>query len=262
MPAKGKNFVGASRVSTENDILAFGLLPHVTAAMVRRPNKYENHVVDIFDEVEEDLREERMQQLLKKYGGVLIAICVMAVAATAGWKAWEYRQTQADLRAANLYLSAASKAEAAGVAGTDFPVAIAAFDAATSGAPNGYRVMAQLRAAALRAESGDIRGASAQWDQVAADGSADPLLRDLASLNWCVYHADGSDTGMIEGRLKPLTAPGNPWRTLALEQLALLDVRRGNNDAAKAQFKKLAEDTTAPAGVRGRASALLTRVSE
>ena len=122
--------------------------------------------------------------------------------------------------------------------------------------------MAQLRAAALRAESGDIRGASAQWDQVAADGSADPLFRDLASLNWCVYHADESDTGVIEGRLKPLTAPGNPWRTLALEQLALLDLRRGNNDAAKVQFKKLAEDTAAPAGVRGRASALLTRVSE
>ena len=32
-----------------------------------------DHVVDIFDEVDEELRAERAQQLLKRYGGVIIA---------------------------------------------------------------------------------------------------------------------------------------------------------------------------------------------
>ena len=49
-------------------------------------------------------------------------------------------------------------------------------------------------------------------------------------------------------------------RSLAQEQLALLDLRQGNTEAAKAQLKKLSEDTTAPSGVRGRAGALLDRV--
>jgi hypothetical protein len=105
-----------------------------------------------------------------------------------------------------------------------------------------------------------LQGASALWDQVAADGSADPLLRDLASLTWCFYFADKADPALLEGRLKPLAAPGGTWRSLAQEQLALLDLRQGHNDAAVTQLKKLTEDTTAPSGVRSRASALLARV--
>ncbi len=230
--------------------------------MVRRPNRYENHVVDIFDEVEEDLREERMQQLLKKYGGMLIGACLLLVGATAGWKAWEWRQAKQDQDTAGLYMAAAAKTELAGVAGPNRPEAIAAFDAIAGSAPTGYRVLAQLRSAALRADSGDLPGASAQWDQIAADGSADPLLRDLANLTWCLHHADQGDMSMLENRLKPLIAPGNAWRSLALEQLALLKLRQGQAQEARSQLTKLADDTTAPSGVRGRASALLSRVGE
>ncbi len=217
-------------------------------------------MVDIFDEVEEELREERMQEFLKKYGVLLFAAALLIIGAVAGWKAWGWYQDRQDMDAANRYLAAAAKTQAAGVAGPNRAAAIAAFQAAAAGAPEGYRVLAQLREAALRANSGDLRGASALWDQVAADTSADPLLRDLASLTWCLHYADKGDPALLEGRLKPLAAPGNPWRPLAQEQLALLDIRQGHLDAAKTALKKLAEDTTAPNGVRGRAGALLARV--
>lgn len=219
-------------------------------------------MVDIFDEVEEELREERMHEFLKKYGGLLFAACLLVVGAVAGWKAWGWYQERRDMNAATSYLAAASRTEAAGVAGPNRAAAIAAFQTAAANAPDGYRVLARLREAALRADSGDLQGASALWDQVAADSSADPLLRDLASLTWCLWHADKGDPALLEGRLKPLAAPGNTWRSLAMEQLALLELRQGHLDKARTQLKTLAEDTTAPNGVRGRASALLARVGE
>jgi hypothetical protein len=228
--------------------------------MFRRPNCKENSVVDIFDEVEEELREERMHEFLKKNGVLLIAACLLVVGAVAGWKAWGWYQERRDMSAAASYLAAASRTEAAGVAGPNRPEAIAAFQAVAANSPDGYRDLARLREAALRADSGDLQGAAALWDQVAADSSADPLLRDLASLTWCLWHADKGDPGLLEGRLRPLTAPGNTWRSLASEQLALLDLRQGHTEAAKTQLKKLAEDSTAPRGVRGRASALLARM--
>jgi hypothetical protein len=98
------------------------------------------------------------------------------------------------------------------------------------------------------------------WDQVAADNSADPLLRDLANLTWCLWHLDKDDPGLLEARLKPLAALGNAWRSLALEQIALLDLRHGHTEAAKTALQKLVEDTTAPAGVRSRANIVLSRV--
>ena len=76
------------------------------------------------------------------------------------------------------------------------------------------------------------------WDEVAADGAADPLLRDLANLTWCIYHADKGDPALLEGRLKPLAAAGNAWRPLAQEQLALLDLREGHTEAAKTQLQE------------------------
>ena len=217
-------------------------------------------MVDFFDEVDEELREERMAEFLKKYGGLLFAAAILAIGAVAGWKAWGWYQDRQDIDAASRYLAAASKPEAMGVAGPDRAAAIASFKKVAADAPEGYRVLARLREAASRADSGDLQAASALWDQVAADTSADPLLRDLASLTWCLHHADKGDPALLEGRLKPLAAPGNAWRALAQEQLALLELRQGHIEAAKIQLKKLAEDTTAPNGVRGRATTLLAQV--
>ena len=112
----------------------------------------------------------------------------------------------------------------------------------------------------MKADAGDLAGAEALWNKVAGDSSADPLLRDLASLLWAQHGIDQGDPSLLEARLKALAAPDNPWHALADEQLALLDLRLGKDDQAKATLQRLAQDTTAPSGVRGRANALLTRM--
>ena len=217
-------------------------------------------MVDIFDEVDEELREERMQEFLKKNGVLLFAGALLVIGCVGGWKYWGWFQERQDTAAASQYLAASAAALPAGAAGPNHALAAAAFEAAAAQGPAGYRILARLREAASRAEAGDLNGASALWDQVAADGSADPLFRELASLTWCLYHADNGDPALLEGRLKPLAAPGSAWRSLAQEQLALLELRQGHTEAARTQLKKLVEDSTAPGGARARAGALLDRV--
>jgi hypothetical protein len=160
------------------------------------------------------------------------------------------------------YLTAMTLADAtaAGTSAANRAAAIAAFDKLTATAPEGYRTLARLRDAALKADAGDLTGATALWDQVAADNAADPLLRDLASLLWAEHQIDHGDPALLESRLKALTAPDNVWHALAEEQLALLDLRVGKTDQAKTTLRRLAQDTTAPSGVRGRAGGLLNRL--
>lgn len=219
-------------------------------------------MVDIFDEVDEELREERMEAFLKKNGGLLFAACLAVIAGVSAWKGWQYYRARQDLAAASAYLDATERAAPVGVSGPNRPAAIAAFESVAASAPEGYRVLARFRSAALRADGGDLAGASAIWDQIAADGSVDPLLRDLASFDWCLYHVDQGDPAVVEGRLKPLATPGNPWSGLAREQLALLSLRQGQTEAARTEFKKLTEDTTVPSGVRGRAASVLERLGQ
>lgn len=219
-------------------------------------------MVDIFDEVDEELRAERAQQLLKRYAGVIVAVALLIVAAAAGWQGWHWYQARRDQAAAAQYLIAMNlaNAPAAGSSAAASSAAIVEFDRVVATAPEGYRTLARLRAAALKADAGDRQGAAALWDQVAADGSADPLLRDLASLLWASHLIDSADPSLLQDRLKALTAPDNPWHALANEQLALLDMRLGKTDQAKTMLRSLAQDTTAPNGVRGRAESLLNRL--
>jgi hypothetical protein len=218
-------------------------------------------LVDIFDEVDEELRAENAQKLLKRYGGVIVAAALVVVGAAAGWQGWQYWQSKQEAAAATTFVAAATAADSTA---TPDPSArgnlVQAFDSLAASAPEGYRTLARLRAAALKADSGDMAGAAALWDQIAGDGAVDPLLRDLATLMWAQRQIDRGDPARLEARLKPLTEPGNAWRALAQEQLALLDMRQGHAEAARVAFRKLSQDVTAPTGVRSRATALLSRL--
>jgi hypothetical protein len=227
-----------------------------------RQQRVRDRVVDIFDEVDEELRAERTQLLLKRYAGVIVATALLIVGAAAGWQGWRWYEARQDQAAAAEYMTAMTLADAPAGASDAArnSAAIAAFGKLAANAPEGYRTLARLREAALKSASGDLPGALAVWDQVAGDASADSLLRDLASLMWAEHQIDSGDPSLLRTRLKALAVPENAWHPLAEEQLALLDVRLGKADEAKAALRRLAQDATVPSGVRGRASGLLNRL--
>jgi len=207
-------------------------------------------LVDIFDEVEEELRAERAKRLWQRYGTAAIALIVLGIAAAGGWQFWKQRQAGRAEEAVASLLAAGSQSDKAKAA--------EAFLQAASQAPAGVAVLARLRAAAIKADTGDAPGALALWDAIAADTALDRIYRDLGSYNWVLHQVDNGDPAMLAARLGPLMEPGAPWRASAQELSALLDLRAGRNEAAKATLTTLADDTTAPAGVRNRARDLLS----
>ncbi|MFL5286081.1 MAG: tetratricopeptide repeat protein [Rhodopila sp.] len=219
-------------------------------------------MVDIFDEVDEDLRAERTARLLKKYGWLLGVGAMAVIGGAIGWQAWERVQAGKDLDAAQRYMAAQAAAAGANVPGAPGRAdAINLLQQSAAASPEGYRTLSLMRAANLKANEGDVQGAATLWSQVAADGAADPILRDLATLLAAQHQLDKGDPAALEARLKPLAEPGSAWGPLAREQLALLDLRQGKVDEAKTRLKALAESVTAPDGVRQRAAAVLQGLS-
>jgi hypothetical protein len=221
-----------------------------------------SRVVDIFDEVDEDLRAERVQRLFRRHAGTIAAVVVLIVAGVAGWQGWRWYEARQDSAAAMDYLVAMNLADGlpADANATSRAPAIAAFQHVAATAPVGYRTLARLRLAALLASGGQASDAAATWDALAADSAADPLLRDLANLMWAQQRIDSGDPALIEARLKPLLAGDSPWRQIAQEYMALLDIRVGRTDQARTTLRALAADVTAPEDLRGRAGGLLDRL--
>jgi hypothetical protein len=232
-------------------------------------------VSDIFDEVAEDLRAERWKKLAERYGGLVVALVLVLVLAVGGWKGFGWYQARQNERLAVAYLAAteAAKPGAGGVDAEQSKKAIPAFekliaDAAGPGwaggwlTNDGYRTLARLRLAALRVDTGDRNAALALWDTVAADTAADPVLRDTARLQWALHELDAGDPAKVQAHLAPLLAPDNPLHALAEEAQALLALRQGRKDDARATFKRLSQDVTAPQGVRARAAGLLAQMGE
>jgi len=229
--------------------------------MVRRPAELERIVPDIFDEVEEEVRAERMRRLLQRYAGLILGAVLLVVAGLAGWRIRDHYLAQQDRAAAAQYLAALNQAQGAGAAAEAARAqAVATLAKLAEGAPSGYRQLARLRLAALLAQAGKRQQALDLYNALATDQSADPLLRDLASLLWAEHQIDDGDPQLLEARLKPLAAPGSPWRPLAERQLALLDLRQNRTASARDILRRLTVDGAAPSGVRESAQLLLQQI--
>lgn len=209
-------------------------------------------VADIFREIDEDLRADRVARLWKRYGWAVIAAAVVVVLASAGWVAWRDYDLKRQGRAGAEFAAAMAFADRGDVSG-----ATAALGGLIKQDPRGYATVSRLYEAALLERAGKVDEALAEYDAVANDTSVDPLYRDLARLAAAYRRIDKLPPDQLAEQLKPLLADSNPWRFAARELDALARLKAGDVKAARDALTRLSDDATAPQGVRARATELL-----
>ncbi len=204
-------------------------------------------MTDIFHEIQEDLRRERMRKLWDRYGIVLIAAVVLAIAGAAAWSGYTYwRQQQAITT--SVALDEAGALSAAG----KYAEAEAAFQEIARTGPAGYRAIALFRAAEAAAKRDPAAGVSA-FDATAADSRLPALARDMARLRAGLMVLDTSDLAAVKQRVGDLAAGTGPLRNPAREVLALAQMKAGDLAAANKTATEITEDAEATGGIRSRA---------
>jgi hypothetical protein len=202
-------------------------------------------------EIDEELQRDKLKALWDRFGNVVIGaavLLVVGVAAYEGWQAWQGSQRQDEARR----FAAAESELAAG----RWQAAASAFDTFAADASPGFAALARLREAAALDAANDPAAAAAALDRLAADGDADPLLRDLATLLSVAGQLDSGDPQDLRGRLLPLAETGRPWRSSARELLALLAIRTGELEQARSTLDELAKDGSLPRAQQQRVEAL------
>lgn len=198
------------------------------------------------NEMADELRRDRLMGALKRFGWVA-AVVALCIAGGAAWVGWQGRSDDAAARALGDRL-------------------LAALDAGTPearrAALDGAEVEGQQAALVALMQASDPEQDKAATvgalDRVLADATLPAAFRDLAALRKVLV--SGADMPVDERRalLQPLTGPGQPFRPLAMEQLAYLDIETGQTQAAIDGLKSLLTDQQSPPDLRQRASQVIT----
>jgi hypothetical protein len=208
-------------------------------------------VADIFQEVDEEVRRERLEQLWKRYGNYVIAAAFVVLAAIGGWRGyvyWEQRKAAeagAAFEVASVLADEGKHAEAQ-----------AAFAKLATEGTKGYRVLARFREAGQLALS-DPKAAVGAYDALAADAGLGQPLQDLATVRAALLLVDSAPYEELRARLEPLSAVDRPFRHSARELLALSAWRAGDSAAARRWIDTVVSDPETPPSIRSRVDVLM-----
>jgi len=203
-------------------------------------------------EVSEEVRRDKLFALLRRYGGFAVALVVLIVGGAA-YNEWRKAQETARARAfGDSVLTVLENNDP-----TERAEAFVGIAPAAAADADILLTLLTLLEAAERIDADDRDGAAEAYGRVADGADAPRLYRDIAELKRIVLL--GSELPADERRriLNGLAAPGAPFRLLAEEQLALIEVESGENSAAITRLKAIVADAEVTPGLRDRASSLI-----
>lgn len=212
-------------------------------------------MADIFEQVDEALREDRMKGLWRRYGWMLIAGAVLIVVGTAaivGWRAYERSQAEAQTNELSAAIEQAKQGEPA--------AGVASLTELADGAEPNIAALARMQAAGLALGGDDRETAIALYRQVADNAEVDPALRDAATVLGASLSVDSADPDTLRTQLAAQDASNSPWRFLANEIIAAAAIRAGDLETARERLTLIADDLEAPIGLRGRATEVLAAI--
>jgi hypothetical protein len=209
-------------------------------------------VSDIFREVEEDVRKERLQKLWKAFGGYVIALLGLAVLGVGGWQLWLRYEDSQRAKAAGQFAAAQHI--------TNATEAAAAYDALSKSAPGGYGELSRLAKANALASGGKNKDAVAIYRDI-SDSDSGPLGA-VARLRAAWILADNTPRADLVTMLSPINSDTNAWHEMAREVLAYNDYKAGKVNDAAGEFDILANDPQSPDALKNRARAFAAFLHE
>lgn len=206
---------------------------------------------DVFAELDEVMRQEKLAKFWRENGGAIVFFVVMTILTTAGisaYKAWDanVRKTQT----------------AALLSVMDDPAFPENLDLEALDLRGGLEAIARLQAAGVYMKEGKPEEAAPLYASLAADKSAPSEFRDLGILMNARLRAPevqaGEELENIYSSLSAIAKNGeSPWRYhAALDMAALLANKQKNYEEARKHLATLTEAEALPTSLSARAQAL------
>ena len=207
---------------------------------------------DIFQEIDEELRQDKAARLWKTYGKYLISLAVCIILGVAGYRFMEHKVEKSRERASELY-EIASESGRSG----DLKDAIELFSDPSFEGILGYSIISQMQKATLARKNNDFDGMLIALKKIIDDEAIPLYLRDLARLNFLAANSNNNINLAELPYLNALIEENGPWKFMALELKGGLELESGNLESARSIFRDLIDEADTPNSLRRRATEIL-----
>lgn len=195
------------------------------------------------DEVNEEVRRDQLFGYIRRYGWIAV-LAVLILVGAAAWTEYNRSQERASAQAnGDAIIDALSM---------DNPEDVLA---ELQRLPANL-VTSMLASSAAR-ETGDADLAIELLQGIIDEEGTSELYKELALLKQVMVSEGIASAEDRAEKLIPLTAPGRPFALLAKEQLALVQVEMGDDEAAIATLKRVLEDAAVTQSLRERSQQMI-----
>jgi hypothetical protein len=202
-------------------------------------------VTDIFEEVDESLRQDTALKWWTRSLPYLIVIGVVVLGAVGAYEFYRWQRAQAVDKQAQVFATGVAALEK-----KDLPAAKTAF-AQLGAEEGGFAALANHMLAQVEKDlSSDP--AAVQTALAAAAAKEKSVIGDLATIKLAYAKADTADLAEIEKLLAPLVAKGGYTGALARELVAAKALAAGDIERARTEYQALSFEIEAPQSMKIR----------
>ncbi|WP_193336369.1 tetratricopeptide repeat protein [Devosia beringensis] len=201
---------------------------------------------NIFREVDEELRSDRMRALWRRFAPYVIGAAVGVVAIVAVNEGWSWYNSNNAAQSSDQLYAAFDLVD-----GGDLAAAQTQLDLVIADGTGNYPVLAEFRKAGVLAKDGKVAEAVAAYDAL-ANSQSNTRLRELALVLGGTLMVDAGTLADVDARVGSVATDASPLRNAAREALGLAQYKAGDFTAAQASFDAVINDPLTQTSTRNR----------
>ncbi len=211
----------------------------------------------LLKEISDEVKSDKMKSLWDQYGLVIIILVALILTAAVSFETFRNWSNKRNQEVSNAYAVAISLQNQGRL---DESMKILQNLAERSGL---YADIAKLQIANIYFEQNKPQEAAELLQQLAGSRKVSQQMREIAALKLAAYKLDSNaPAAEVEELLVPLTNEKGGSYNVARELLAMLYIRDGNLEGAKAQYEQIIASADGSDTLKSRAQDMITIIND
>ncbi len=208
-----------------------------------------------FDEVDEEVRNERFKELMNKYGVYILAFLILALSITVGYEKiaiWRlHKSEQSNVQ----YVKALANTN-------DYNNNIVELENIIATETGLYKDIAYLQIANILLDNNETDKALEVLNKIISDGTISDKIKEIATIKIATYKVDTATFDEINSLLSPIATNDGAWSLVAKELLAMSAIRNNDIEKAKSIYQELLVNSNVSVDLKTRINDMLSFLHE